>query len=112
MACTEARAGPPLGAFLRRLPCRPTLSAAWSTNQLSACPLWRCVQGEDADEARERPAWMAGGTESAEEGATSPAASAGLPSVAGSAPGTAKAAANGGAAADLLDLLGERWRGG
>lgn len=68
------------------------------------------LQGEDADEARERPAWLAG-TESAEEGAASPAASGpsvGLPSAAGSAPGTAtaQAAANGGAA-DLLDLLGE-----
>jgi AP-2 complex subunit alpha len=66
-------------------------------------------EGEDADEARERPAWLAG-TESTEEWATSPAASGapsiGLPSAA-SAPGTATAqtaAANGGAA-DLLDLL-------
>lgn len=70
------------------------------------------LQGEDADEARERPAWLAG-TESAEEGAASPAASGGpsvgLPSAVGSAPGTATAqvaAANGGPA-DLLDLLGE-----
>ena len=67
-----------------------------------------CLQGEDADEARERPAWM-NQVEGAEDVA-SPSGSA-APSVGlASAPGTATAAdaataANG--AADLLDLLGE-----
>ena len=68
------------------------------------------LQGEDADEARERPAWMsqaettsaaAGGT-APSSGASAAAAALGIP---GSVPGTAKSVANG--AADLLDLLGE-----
>lgn len=69
-------------------------------------------QGEDADEARERPAWMLAAE--GEGSLTSPSASAGGPSaggpagslsIGGSAPATARAGAGG--AADLLDLLGE-----
>lgn len=71
------------------------------------------LQGEEADEARERPAWMNEGGEEAEgesaalsrrggSGAAAHPPALGLP---GSAPGTARA--NGGAPTDLLDLLGE-----
>lgn len=80
------------------------------------CRLLLLPQGEDADEARERPSWMLAAE--GEGDATSPAASglasasglAGSASLAGSAAGTATAAAASagaaGGAADLLDLLG------
>ena len=69
------------------------------------------MQGEEADEQRERPAWLQqqqqGSSEEREGGSTA----AGTPvvgalSVPGSTPSSARAAANGGPAA-LLDLLGE-----
>ena len=71
------------------------------------------VQGEEADEQRERPAWLLqqqqqqASSEEREGGSTA----AGTPvvgalSVPGSTPSTGRAAANGGPAA-LLDLLGE-----
>jgi hypothetical protein len=67
----------------------------------------RCAQGEDADEARERPAWMQ--QESADsEGLASPAASGGAPPPLGLPAAAPAGGANG--AADLLDLLGGRQR--
>lgn len=61
-------------------------------------------EGEDADEARERPAWM--NQSEGDEEAASPSGSAVRPvSLPPSAPGTATAAAAANGAADLLDLL-------